>query len=155
MDPELIGVWVIRDVDMIEDTVVSTLAGLPGEHVEFTADGRYVVDLKQKNPCDYLCRTLQSNEGHPAFDTWIENMDGVTESIYQIEGNALTICTAGDEKKRPTKLIRNDKKRWCMMVLERAEHPKRKYRRGKTGVTLKRGSLIPAEFKMKKKKKKK
>jgi hypothetical protein len=145
MDEAILGYWRVRSIDMVEEKAVSLIAGLGGEIVEFTSDGKYVVWGDPRRPATYLCRTF-TRKGRAALDMWIEGLEPLTtRCIYRVDGSDLLICIAGDSKPRPKEPKRDDARLWCLMSFERSGPPPKR-RRAKPRKLLEPGSLIPKEL---------
>ncbi|HJZ59561.1 MAG TPA: hypothetical protein VKE74_31745 [Gemmataceae bacterium] len=142
MDEIIVGFWRVRSIDMVEDRAVSLVGGLPGEIVEFTSDGRYVLWGDPSRPSTSCCRTFRW-KGRSALDVWIEGLEALTtRCIYQVEGPNLLVCIAGDSQPRPAEMKRKDARLWCLMSLERSEPPPKR-RRAKSRKLLEPGRFIP------------
>lgn len=141
METGLIGCWYVSAIDM-PNQCIELIAGVPGEHVEFTADGRYRSGLERRTPSDYCYRAkMGSNLGE--LDIWQDELPRQfgAQCVYRIIGDILAICIAGNNGKRPTDLRRDDSRLWCVMTYQRAERPpKRGAGRKKL---LEPGSLMP------------
>lgn len=138
----LIGCWHVIAIDM-PNRSIQLIAGVPGEHVEFTADGKYLSGLERPTPADYRFRAkMESNLGE--LDIWQDELprEFGAECVYRIVGDTLSICIAGNHGKRPTDLCRDDSRLWCVMTFQRAERP-RKRRAGQREKLLEPGSLVP------------
>jgi hypothetical protein len=131
VDDPLIGCWLVKSTDMIPDRAVSLIGGLPGEYVEFTADGRYRAGLADRRPAESRYRTIP-NADTSQLDIWIVGLEPLcARCLFRIAGDSLTICIAGNSGERPTEVRRDDRRLWCVMSLERSERPKRR-RSGRT-----------------------
>ncbi len=86
LDSELVGCWKVIAHDMLEGRSVSLIGGLPGEFAEFTADGRYRVDLREKQPCEYRYRVTAGARGGE-LDIWSEGMESrPARCLYRVNG---------------------------------------------------------------------
>jgi hypothetical protein len=144
MDEQLVGFWRVRSLDMIEDRAVQLIAGAGqiGESVEFTASGKYVMWADPRRPATSRCRSFRRG-GVSALDIWIEGLERLrTRCIYQVDGRHLHICIAGDSGRRPTEIMRDDERLWCVMACERCDPPP-KMRRAKPRRLLEPGHFIP------------
>jgi hypothetical protein len=107
------GFWQVAHVDMVSDRAVSSVAGTPGELVEFRTDGRYVVwgDPAEPEPLRYVLRLLDTEP--PSLDI---GMAGLPKSqcIYCVAGDELRLCVAGDHGPRPTDIRRDDTRLWLV-----------------------------------------
>ena len=111
--------------DMMVGKTVSLIGGMPGEHVEFTSDGRYRVDLMVRRPPESRFSVALS-EPDSALNVWIDGIDSfVAQCLYQIRGDTLMVCVAGNHRERPAEIRRDDGKLWCVIRFSRAERPKR------------------------------
>ncbi|QDT14567.1 hypothetical protein [Alienimonas californiensis] len=125
-DASLVGCWRVEATDMIEGRTVSLIGGLPGEYVEFTDDGRYRVDLLDRRPSEGPFERVRSDFG-PGLNFWIEGLESlITRCLYEIDGDSLTICIAGDYGPRPVAVRRDDDKLWCVKTFRRCERPRRR-----------------------------
>ncbi len=145
MDDALIGCWRVTGSDMVVGRSVRLIGGLLGEFGEFTADGRYRVDLADRRPLDSRYRTSATAETMD-LDIWIEGLETLgAHCIYRIDGDTLAVCIAGDSRPRPTELRRDDGRLWCVMIFERSVPPKRR-RSARSELLLEPGSLIQKAF---------
>jgi len=145
MDEKLIGCWRVKSTEMVENRVVSLIGGLPGEYVEFTADGRYRVDIKDESAGSSCYKVLNAQETNE-LDIWIASLARlVARCIYEIHGDTLIICIAGNYGTRPDVIRRDDDLLWCIVTMERAKRPKSRRPR-RVPPLLEPGSLIPTEF---------
>lgn len=132
IDPSLLGCWRVVSTDMIAGKTVSLIGGLPDEYVEFTDDGRYRVDLLDRRPGESRYRIVPSGAEH-GLDVWTEGLESlVARCVYQIDGDGLLVCVAGNHGPRPTEIRRDDEKLWCVMKLTRSQYPGRRRRTGRS-----------------------
>ena len=121
MSSSIVSIWRVKQIDMTIGHSVSLIGGLPGEYVEFTDDGYYRVDIKDKRPGVSRFKTARSSSWSE-LDIWIEGLEAlVKQCIYRIDGDLLTICVAGNSGERPTEFRRDDQLFWCLLTMERAK----------------------------------
>lgn len=118
-------------MDMIEGEVVSSLGGLDGDIVEFSAAGKYIVYVDGRK-LDCQCKFARKG-AFDCFETWIVGLkDLVTRAIYKREGDCLVVCIAGNYGPFPTALRRDDAKLWIIMKFEKTEPPRIRKKAKKT-----------------------
>lgn len=147
MDTLLIGLWSVRGIDMVPDRAASLIGGLPGEVVEFTADGRYVVWGDPSAPDRTASRYRCHDTDPPGLDVWIPGLESlVRRCVYQVDGAVAQVCIAGDSRGRPAAVRRDDSRIWGVVTLYRwAGLPPTK-RRKRRQPLLRPGKLIPDGF---------
>src|SRR5690242_12418899 len=93
MGSPLVGLWSVQGVDMIPDCVASLIGGLPGQLVEFTADGRYIVWGEPTDPDPTVSRYCCHATDPAGLDVWIPGLESlVRKCVYRHDGAEARLC---------------------------------------------------------------
>ncbi len=147
LDSQLLGLWLVKSIEMEPEKAVALIGGLPDELVEFTDQGEYVIWGEPTDPHKRVSRCRCHPTNPPGLDVWIPGLEPLTaQCIYKVDGNELVICIAGNAGKRPSEIRRDDQKPWCLVQLERWTGPRPKKVRRKRKPLLEPGKFIPEGF---------
>ena len=121
--PALLGPWKVTVVEQVAGRTLRVIGGVPGDTVEFTDDGRYIIRTRPGRPVEYRYRVMPENSP-PALDLYMLNPDAATYALYHLAGDELVICAVANGKERPTEILRSDERLWVLQHYRRTPSPR-------------------------------
>ncbi|MFO0909049.1 MAG: hypothetical protein U0794_11990 [Isosphaeraceae bacterium] len=138
----LLGFWKVQSIEAPEGRTVMLIGVLPGRIGEYRADGHFV-NWSEPRRISETRYQAHLEDGRMALDHWIEGLEPlVRRCVYELEGNILRICVPGAEGPRPTHVVFDPDRVWCVITLKRCDPPKPR-KPAKPKPLLEPGSLIP------------
>ena len=121
-DSALSGFWEVTAAEQVAGRTLRVIGGIPGDLVQFTEDGRYVIRTDPRRSVEYRYRA-EAGSPLPRLDLSGHNPDFTTHAVYRVEGDELVICAAANGRERPTDVVRDDERLWVLRRCRRRSAP--------------------------------